>query len=51
VVSEIREIDVFFMPSFPHPEGIAQLGLLADLTQVPTVFEPFRNPVQAEERR
>ncbi|MDB9519026.1 hypothetical protein PN466_18945 [Roseofilum reptotaenium CS-1145] len=51
VVSEVREIDVFFMPSSPNPEGIAQLGLLATLSQVPTVFEPFRNPVQAEDIR
>ncbi|WP_318734308.1 MULTISPECIES: hypothetical protein [unclassified Roseofilum] len=51
VVSEVREIDVFFMPSSPNPEGIAQLGLLATLSQAPTVFEPFRNPVQAEEIR
>ncbi|WP_313898644.1 hypothetical protein [Roseofilum reptotaenium] len=39
------------MPSSPNPEGIAQLGLLATLSQAPTVFETFRNPVQAEDIR
>jgi hypothetical protein len=51
VVSEVRQIDVFFVPFSPHPGGIEQLGLLGELIPSATVFEPFRNPVKPEEIR
>jgi hypothetical protein len=50
ISSEVREIDVCF---FPHPQTTAPptLGLLSRLASTGTAFEPFRNPVAADEIR
>ncbi len=51
MVSERREIDIFFTP---NPEKIADashLGLLGKLATTPAVFEPFSNPVKPREIR
>jgi hypothetical protein len=45
VAGEVREIDVYFVPS-SHPESERQaLGLLGRFAEIPALFEPFRNPV------
>ena len=48
--SEVREIDVYFLPD-KDPHTIADLGLLAQCASQPAVFEPFRNPVSTAEIR
>jgi hypothetical protein len=50
ISSEVREIDVCF---FPDPQATPQpsLGLLQQLAATAAVFEPFRNPVTANEIR
>jgi hypothetical protein len=47
VASEIREIDLYFVPHNPSPATPA-LGLLERLAVTATSFEPFRNPVAPE---
>jgi Domain of unknown function (DUF4351) len=47
VASEIREIDLYFVPHNPSPATPA-LGLLERLAITATSFEPFRNPVALE---
>ncbi len=47
VVSEVREIDLYFVPHTPSLSAPA-LGLLQRLATTPTSFEPFRNPVAVE---
>jgi hypothetical protein len=47
VASEIREIDLYFVPHNPSPAAPA-LGLLERLAVTATSFEPFRNPVAPE---
>jgi hypothetical protein len=47
VVSEVREIDLYFVPHTPSLSAPA-LGLLQRLANTPTSFEPFRNPVAVE---
>jgi hypothetical protein len=47
VASEIREIDLYFVPHNPSPATPA-LGLLERLAFTATSFEPFRNPVAPE---
>ena len=47
ITSEIKEIDVWFMPN--SPEIPTQLGLLGRLCQNPTLLEPYRNPVTVDE--
>jgi hypothetical protein len=48
--SEVREIDVYFVPT-NDPTRISDLGLLARCAAQPAVFEPFRNPVSTAEIR
>jgi Domain of unknown function (DUF4351) len=48
--SEVREIDVYFLPT-QNPQTIADLGLLARCAAQPAAFEPFRNPVSTAEIR
>lgn len=50
ISGEVREIDVCF---FPHPEvsNLPSLGLLSKLAATGAAFEPFRNPVSANEIR
>jgi hypothetical protein len=43
VTSEIKEIDVYFVPN--KAEIPSQLGLLGKLSQSPCLFEPHRNPI------
>jgi hypothetical protein len=48
--SEVREIDVYFVPTNDRTR-ISALGLLAQCATQPAVFEPFRNPVSTPEIR
>ena len=50
ISGEVREIDVCF---FPHSEvaNLPSLGLLSKLASTGVAFEPFRNPVSADEIR
>jgi hypothetical protein len=48
VAGEVREIDVFFMPS-GQTTNIETLGLLGKLAGIPAIFEPFRNAASIEE--
>ena len=47
ITSEIKEIDVWFVPNCP--EIPTELGLLGRLCQTATLFEPYRNPVTLDE--
>jgi Domain of unknown function (DUF4351) len=47
VASEVREIDLYFVPRSPNISFPA-LGLLQRLITTPVSFEPFRNPVDEE---
>ncbi len=49
VTSEIREIDVYFIPGTAIPEYSATLGLLGKMASTTAIFEPFRNPVSVGE--
>lgn len=44
--SEMREIDIFFIPQKPVPTSPDTLGLLGKLAQNTCLFEVFRNPVE-----
>ena len=48
---EVRQIDLLFTPSDSGAEERKNLGLLGKLTLTPALFEPFRNPVTANEIR
>ncbi len=50
ITSEVREVDVLFIPS-PNKEGIELLGLLGRMAKNYTIFEPFRNAVTKSEIR
>ncbi|MEM8780357.1 MAG: DUF4351 domain-containing protein [Cyanobacteria bacterium P01_G01_bin.49] len=43
VSSEVREIDVWFVPR--EPELPSELGLLGQMASSASLFEPYRNPV------
>ncbi|MEG3977768.1 flagellar assembly protein H [Microcoleus sp. herbarium8] len=43
VTAEVREIDVYFIPSTVIPEYSATLGLLGKMADTAAIFEPFRN--------
>jgi hypothetical protein len=45
IVSEVRCVDVFFVPISPPPESVRRLGWLGDLASTAALFEPYRNPV------
>jgi Domain of unknown function (DUF4351) len=47
VASEVREIDLYFVPHFPLVLA-PELGLLQRLATTAASFEPFRNPVSVE---
>lgn len=44
VASEVRQIDVLFIPTSPEADT-SELGLLGRMAATPSVFEPFRNPI------
>lgn len=48
VVSEVREIDVWFAPT-QKVEEIFSLGLLGRMAATSSIFEPFRNPATEDE--
>jgi Domain of unknown function (DUF4351) len=50
ISSEVREIDVCFSPA-PSSPNLPSLGLLQKLAFQGAAFEPFRNPVSANEIR
>jgi len=45
IASEVREIDILFLPSPQTVENIDTLGLLGRIASTPAIIEPFRNPV------
>ncbi|MEG3438355.1 DUF4351 domain-containing protein [Pannus brasiliensis CCIBt3594] len=47
ISSEIREIDVWFVPN--SPESPEELGLLGRFARTPSIFEPYRDPVTRSE--
>ncbi len=49
VRSERREIDVLFLPHKEQLSELKTLGLLGKMAQTVSIFEPFRNPVMADE--
>lgn len=53
VVSEVREIDVYFTPranaTWLPSQSLGLLGRAALGSPSPSIFEPFRNPVQEDE--
>lgn len=53
VVSEVREIDVYFTPranvNWQQSQSLGLLGRAALGSLTPSIFEPFRNPVQEDE--
>ena len=46
VASEVREIDVYFIPVIPPPNDPKILGLLGQMATTASVYEPFRNQPQ-----
>jgi hypothetical protein len=51
VPAEIREIDVFFVPSSQSTQDIMEIGLLGRLALQPVLIEPFRNAATRSEIR
>jgi hypothetical protein len=51
VQSEVREVDLWFVPHSPNPQYLQQLGLLGQLVQTPCLLEPYRNPPTPEQIR
>jgi hypothetical protein len=51
MVSERREIDIFFTPNPENVAAASHLGLLGRLATTPALFEPFSNPVKPKEIR
>jgi Domain of unknown function (DUF4351) len=47
VVSEVRQIDVYFVPESTARVLKSELGLLGRMVTTPSLLEAFRNPVQA----
>ena len=43
VTSEVRQVDLYFVPSSTDPETFANLGLLGKMVATPCAIEPFRN--------
>jgi hypothetical protein len=48
---EVREIDVYFMPSFTSNIDVEKLGLLGSFAAQSAIFEPFRNAATVGEIR
>ena len=46
VASEVREIDVYFIPVIPPPNDPKILGLLGQMAATASIYEPFRNQPQ-----
>ena len=46
VASEVREIDVYFIPVIPTPNDPKILGLLGQMAATASIYEPFRNQPQ-----
>jgi hypothetical protein len=51
VPAEIREIDVYFVPSLQSTSDTIELGLLGKLAAEPALIEPFRNAATIAEVR
>ena len=51
IAAEVRQVDVFFTPSSSPLISPNELGLLGRLTDTPAIFEPFRNPITANDIR
>jgi flagellar biosynthesis/type III secretory pathway protein FliH len=51
IVSEVRSVDVFFIPISAAPEYVERLGLLGNLASTAALFEPYRNPVSWDDIR
>ncbi|TAN99390.1 MAG: hypothetical protein EYR95_10655, partial [Phormidium sp. SL48-SHIP] len=51
VSGEVRQVDLWFSPNPEVSRSPDPLGILARTLNVPTVFEPYRNPVTADEVR
>ncbi|MBE9014210.1 DUF4351 domain-containing protein [Pseudanabaenaceae cyanobacterium LEGE 13415] len=49
VVSEVRQIDVYFVPTSTARKLKIELGLLGRMVTTPSLLEAFRNPVQSEQ--
>ena len=49
VAAEIKEIDVYFSPYPQVDPNLQLLGLLGKMASKPAIFEPYRNPVTADE--
>ncbi|MUG95991.1 DUF4351 domain-containing protein [Scytonema sp. UIC 10036] len=49
VSTEIKEIDVLFIPTQPPQAEIQVLGLLSRFAEFPMILEPFRNPASEDE--
>lgn len=50
IASEVREVDVWFTP-YSSDLDTRELGLLGQLMATPAIFEPFRNPITANDIR
>lgn len=44
VATEVKEIDILFIPKVLQNPKLAPLGLLGKFAEFPAIFEPFRNP-------
>lgn len=47
VVSETREVDIWFVPRDADRANLEALGILGQIAASACVIEPFRNPVQS----
>jgi len=47
ISSEVRQIDILFIPSPQATQDLDSLGLLGRIASTPVIIEPFRNPVTA----
>ncbi|BAZ05002.1 DUF4351 domain-containing protein [Calothrix sp. NIES-3974] len=47
--SEIKEIDICFIPKNQPNPNLEILGLLGEFTASPAILEPFRNPASSDE--
>jgi hypothetical protein len=49
VISETREVDIWFVPRPEDQENLEDLGLLGQIAQSACVIEPFRNSIQSQD--